>query len=326
MTIRRTHLVLTLIVILITAACNDDDGGGGSSTPETTPPAPSTTPAPTGSGCLPLPLTESTSVGDSIEVPVGAVGMHDDGSGQWCQESELGVSVIDVNAEIATHGCVSTASITNPDECPFFARAAVDVKPDDIAWNTVSGVSERPLLTYETAAYLSRCPEEGTCTNAIYQLDPGYLSSTNWRYVGSANPVPGTTKVAGTIIHFSVFALAEIPESRDVGGPADLVTIVASDFLPNQRTGVTVSMAIIEVAVADDALAIEPDAVVLFSLDQLELVDIPGVGCSGTNAEILTCLFPLLTEVSIAYDGEIMMIENREAGFSATLQTLAARN
>ncbi|MCK5609173.1 hypothetical protein KAR91_45280, partial [Candidatus Pacearchaeota archaeon] len=235
-----------------------------------------------------------------VTVPDGTVAEFD-GGGYWCGSPTLEAIKIDVNAEIAANGCFNdfaTPTPASPNCEPFNALAAIDIRPSNIGFINIP----KPELRYDLAANPPVCRQEGIVCGGfgIYQLLSSSSSGgpSNWLLVGQATETSyaGTSVAVGTVNHFSIFALVELPEPDPAPSPSRFEMIVASDFLDDGLGTIKVTFTIVQA----DVEGFEKTR--LFSFTNIDPAldegSLPGE-CFDTDilAETLTCLFPIGTSV-----------------------------
>jgi hypothetical protein len=240
----------------------------------------------------------------SISIPSGASGKID-GDGDWCNPDDVGITTVDFNALVSSHGCFVDRNDTTPPCSPLKGLGAVDVTPS----NTYFSGSPKPTLRYDLT---TNPPQQDNSSYMIYQLKATIPPAPTraWRYVGPAYPstFSGKSVAAGGISHFSVFALVEAPPAVPVPSPFAMVTIVASDFIDDDRGTISVELEVVEVIDGDvTARPGEPHVFLLTNVDPAysdpglpqECLDL------GSTAEQLTCLFPegILLEIRSGVDG-----------------------
>ena len=235
----------------------------------------------------------------------------------WCNTSELGISKkTPVSSYVATYGCFTNRSITDIMKCSYSALAALDVSPNNRCFPSTA----KPELSFD----LSRDANKPTCQKpevktgcatwfAIYQLkDPVPAAPTTaWRYVGSATLV-ATNLAHGGISHFSTFVLAELPEPKDIGAGSS-VLIVDSTWEEDVNGDIRVALTFQEND--QSGTPVEWTLIYLFSIQELREKWPQRAGCEPppqTNAQNLTCLFPIGTKLTITVENGMVSIDSGE--------------
>jgi hypothetical protein len=305
-------LSLIIIASIVAVGCNP--------TPVPTPPPAPTTPctSTTTIGPITVAVTNPNDV-SSISIPSGTWAQDHNGA-PWCNTGLLSIAEVSVNNLVGTNGCFTTRiTPTPPAACtPYNALAALDVGPNDVAFN----YSSKPTLRYDLTANPPKCKELNTGCGGfgIYQLfDPiPPAPAPAWRYVGSAfaTTFNSTSVAQGDVFHFSIYALVELPSPRPVTPPSALGMTVASVF--DQETGGTEKNAF-RVSLAINTA--QPDMKEVSETRLFRFSQVVGLPVTsgenlppeclnlGTAAQQLTCLFPIdmLVTVALGPDSTVLI-------------------
>jgi hypothetical protein len=251
----------------------------------------------------------------SVTVKPGSDAVDERTGTAWCDLTELKLTKLGVAAAVASNGCPTAPAATALPCTPYGMLAAVDLRPTPISFPTQTS---HPDLVYDLVSN----PPQKECDNcglAVYQLrEPPVSGMSNWRWVGSAyRSTAGSRAIAtANLNHFSVFALVELPPPAAVNpGAADAVLIVGSDFIAEGETTLTVQLAFVEGRL-DAPWQLDRETSLLYRFDHFDPTSIPSDGgCAGTPAEIMTCLFPIETEVRLQVLERSVVLERVVDGF-----------
>jgi len=236
---KRTMILLLLVALLSVVLSMCDPTPTSSTSPSSCPPI---------SG--PVTANVPTSGDDSgVTIPDGTYGYYDSG-GDWCATGDLAATKINVDATIGTYGCFHLRADITPPCSPYSALAAIDIQPSDISFTS----SIKPSLRYDLQANEPECMQrDEPCGGfAIYQLlDPPPPFSSGkvaWLPVGTATETTygGKPVAEGDVNHFSIFALVELPGSRPITPPVQVVMVVASDFFVDDQGDILAAFQILE--------------------------------------------------------------------------------
>jgi hypothetical protein len=231
----------------------------------------------------------SSSDGSSIEVFADTYAYTDPGDVPWCDTDDLGISPQDLSSLPA---------------CPVTkCLAAVNVTPDNIKFPYSKNTSaSRPELSYDLdehppAKDPESCGGSAYCYS-IYQLRP---SVNTWRYVGHAEAIPVGPEwyAQGSLSHFSIFALVELPEPTTVTGPRVMGMVIASDFVEDDRGDIGVGVIDFEDSLGELNQAGEQRLFRFSGVDPASFEGEVPPDCTSlpSVAEQFTCLFPIDTFV-----------------------------
>jgi hypothetical protein len=220
-----------------------------------------------------------------------------------------------VSYYVKQFGCFENRSFTDIMKCSYYALAALDVSPNNRCFPSTS----TPELTFDLSVDANKptCqkPEVKTgCATwfAIYQLkEPVPTSGTAWLYVGGATLV-ATNLARGGINHFSTFVLAELPEPKDIGVGSS-VLIVDSTWEEDVNGDVRVALTFQEND--QSGTPVEWTLIYLFSIQELREKWPQRAECEPppqTNAQNLTCLFPIGTKLAIMVENGTVSIDSVE--------------
>lgn len=298
----RMTICITMIIVLTIGlgGCGGGGGGGGGGAPSGAPPTSSG-----GGGSSACLINSSDAVvnvateASSVTVTKGTYATVD-GNGLWCGEN-LGVDALSqstLNQLISKYGCFNSATSKIPPCTPYNALAALDINPDSISFPK----SPKPKLRYDLSAHKPTCKQlDIACGGyAIYQLQE---QSAKWLFAGSAfeTSFSGKQVAEGSVSHFSIFALVELPAPRPVTPPAlppfTAGMVVASEFLVDDGGSITVAIEILRSPLP------ETGEIRLFRLTGVDPVfdpaQLPANCLAGqTIAEQLSCLLPIGREVA----------------------------
>lgn len=312
-----TILLPGLLTAILVAGCDPTPTSTGSS----------------GSSCPPIAsdITEHVSGADvsSVTVPAGATAEEDSG-GYWCGSPPLSIAKLNVNNQINNDGCFNNLYDTTPPCTPYNALAAVDVRPSDIAFPSPPKPQLRYDLTQTDNQPVCDTRPEGCSTPyTIYQLVVPRPPAPNpsWQFVSYAYPSTYLSKAVaqGSLNHFSIYALVEIPEPTPVPSPSRAQIIVASDFIEDDVGAIRVAFTVLAGEL--------PEGVEETRLFRFTNVD-PNYGggqgglpeaCLERNsvAEQLTCLFPvganIRLELGVNGDPNLVSIFSEDNGYEAQL-------
>jgi hypothetical protein len=283
-------------------------------------------------GCpIPAPYTVQVSAASdvsSVTVPSGSDADDERaGNAPWCDLTEVSLTKLSVANAVSANGCPASASDTTLPCSPDGMLAALELRPTPINFPELSN---RPALVYDLAA---NPPQEGCelCVLKVYQLrDPRVTGVPNWRWVADASrsTLAGTPIATANVGHFSVFALVELPAPEALQpGAADAAFIVASDFIAEDEGALTVQLSFIDGSI-ETSRQLERETARLFRFDRFDPISsLDDPACPGTPAEIMTCLFPVETEVRLQLPEDQLVSLGRASDgfrvdFSATVEIL----
>jgi hypothetical protein len=293
-----------------------------------------TSPGPSTSGACSIgsPYTETVTGGaagevSSIRVEPGSGAMDErpTPSVPWCDTSELSLTKLVLANAVAANGCPYAYAATVLPCFPYGMLAVLEIQPTPIGFPILAS---QPTLVYDLKENPKQKECDG-CSLSVWQLKPVTSpGAANWRRVDTQvterfDSATNRSLAEAKIDHFSVFALVDLPVPEPIQG-GQVSMVVASEF-GEDRNALAVQLVFVDGAI-DASRVLEKGVSPVFRFVGFEPAgDSPDPACDGPPAELLTCLFPIDTEVSIElHGGRLVSIERRSDGlrieFTADLE------
>ncbi|MFO7528750.1 MAG: hypothetical protein R6W86_08120 [Marinobacter sp.] len=289
---------LQFLVVFVMLASVVLQGGCGP-----TPPTPPTCP-PMGPMAKKVSISDnptySSSDGSSIEVFKDTYAYTDPGNVAWCETDKMSISPVD---------------LSSLPHCPYNnCLAAVDVKPDDLKFTSPPNTSNsKPKLRYDLAEHPPTLKQPEECGGSSYCYAVYQLRAGNWKFVGNAGAfmVGSEWFAEAKIIHFSVFALVELPDPTPMTRPQSVGMVITSDFVEDGFNAISVGVLISPERSEELDKAADQRLLRFSGVDPSAPEGDIDQACLALSsvAEQFTCLFPIdtLVELELAEDGQAVL-------------------